>query len=105
MVGTRSIESPQDSLNVLAKAKYTGYSGWWTSLGVVTGNDISNPGNLPIPNELTNRTRYSWLVSLPVGCRMEYVFHQWLGAQDQGAIGGGTRFLVRPRSISLLHHQ
>jgi hypothetical protein len=83
---------PADNLNVLAKVKYTGDSGWWTSFGVVTGKDISNPGNLPIPNVLTNRTRYSWLVSLPVGCNSEYVFHQWLGSQDQGALDGGTAY-------------
>ncbi|MCE9554034.1 MAG: porin [Planctomycetes bacterium] len=84
--------APSDNLNVLAKAKFTGESGWWTSLGVVTGKDINNPGNLPIPTEFTNRTRYSWLVSLPVNCKTEYVFHQWLGSQDQGAPDGGTAY-------------
>jgi hypothetical protein len=83
---------PEDSLNVLAKAKYTGDSGWWTSFGVVTGDDINNPGNLPITNDITNRTRYSWLVSLPVTCNLEYVFHHWLGSQDQGALDGGTAY-------------
>jgi hypothetical protein len=84
--------APKDNLNMLAKAKYTGDSGWWTSFGGVTGDDINNPGGLPIVNAFTNRTRYSWLISLPVGCNAEYVFHQWLGSQEQGAIGGGTAY-------------
>ena len=96
---------PQDNLNVLAKAKYTGDSGWWTSFGIVTGDDINNPGGLPIANAFTNRTRYSWLVSLPVGCNAEYVFHQWLGSQDQGAHRRRHGVLVRDRSVPLLHHQ
>ncbi len=83
---------PQDGLNVLAKVKYTGDYGGWTSFGIVTGDDINNPGNLPITNTISNRTRYSWLVSLPVGYNNEYVFHHWLGSQDQGAIDGGTAY-------------
>ena len=83
---------PSDHLNALAKVKYTGEYGGWTSFAIVTGNDINNPGGLPIANALTNRTRYSWLVSLPVGCQTEYVFHQWLGSQEQGAIDGGTAY-------------
>jgi hypothetical protein len=81
----------QDNLHILAKAKYTGDSGWWTSFGIVTGDDISNPsGQAGIPNAFTNRTRYSWLVSLPVCCDLNYVFHQWLGSQEAGAVGGGN---------------
>jgi hypothetical protein len=85
--------APVDNLNLMAKAKYTGEWGWWTSLGAVTGDDISNPGAQPtIANDSTNRTRYSWLVSVPLTCRTEYLFHQWLGSQDQGAVGGGTAY-------------
>ena len=82
----------QDNLNMLAYAKYSGDSGWWTSFGIVTGDDINNPGGLPIANAFTNRTRYSWIFSLPVGCNAQYVFHQWLGSQDQGALDGGTAY-------------
>jgi hypothetical protein len=82
----------QDNLNVTAYAKYSGDSGWWTSFGIVTGEDINNPGGLPIANAFTNRTRYSWLASCPVGCNSQYVFHQWLGSQDQGALDGGTAY-------------
>ena len=82
----------QDNLNMLAYAKYSGDSGWWTSFGIVTGDDINNPGGLPITNAFTNRTRYSWIFSLPVGCNAQYVFHQWLGSQDQGALDGGTAY-------------
>ena len=35
---------------------------------------------------------FGWLVSVPVGCYSEYVFHQWLGSQDQGALDGGTAY-------------
>jgi hypothetical protein len=80
----------QDNLNITAYAKYSGDSGWWTSFGIVTGDDINNPGGLPIANDFTNRTRYSWLLSFPVGCNAQYIFHQWLGSQEAGAIGGGT---------------
>jgi hypothetical protein len=83
---------PEDNLNALAKVKYTGSSGGWTSLGVVTGDDINNPGALPIANALTNRTRYSWLVGCQLGCNTEYIFHQWLGSQEQGALDGGTAY-------------
>jgi hypothetical protein len=82
----------QDNLNVTAYAKYSGDSGWWTSFGIVTGDDINNPGGLPITNAFTNRTRYSWLASAPVGCNAQYVFHQWLGKQDQGALDGTTAY-------------
>jgi hypothetical protein len=82
----------QDNLNVTAYAKYSGDSGWWTSFGIVTGDDINNPGGLPITNAFTNRTRYSWLASVPVGCNAQYVFHQWLGSQDQGALDGDTAY-------------
>ena len=34
--------------------------------------------------------RYSWLVGLPLTCRCEYVFHHWLGRQEDGALDGGT---------------
>ena len=57
-----------------------------------SARDINNPGGLPITNDFTNRTRYSWIFSLPVGCNAQYVFHQWLGSQDQGALDGGTAY-------------
>jgi hypothetical protein len=83
---------PDDNANFLGLVKYSGAYGGWTSFAIVTGDDISNPGSLPITDGLTNRTRYSWLVSLPVSCKTEYVFHQWLGSQDEGAIGGGEAY-------------
>jgi hypothetical protein len=64
---------------------------WWSSLAVITGDEFDNPGNLPtVNNAFTNRTRYSFLVSKKFGPRVEYVFHQWLGTQTQGAPNGGT---------------
>ena len=95
---------PDDNLNFLGLVKYTGECGGWTSFAIVTGDDISNPGSLPITDALTNRTRYSWLVSLPVGCHTDYVFHQWLGSQEEGAIGGGMAYWSAARR-SVPHYQ
>ena len=39
-----------------------------------------------------NRTRYSWLVGLPLTCRLEYVFHHWLGVQQEGTFTGDAAY-------------
>lgn len=39
--------------------------------------------------QLSRWHQYSWLVSLPLTCRLEYVFHHWLGVQSQGSLTSG----------------
>ncbi len=80
----------QNHGNFLGNIRYNG-DGWWSSLAVITGDDFTNPAGLNnVANTWTNRTRYSWIVAPQLTQRLEYVFHQWLGSQAQGAPGGGT---------------
>lgn len=80
----------QDSVNVLLGAKYTSCDDWWASFAIVTGEDINNPGGQPnIQNGFSNRTRYSLLAGVPLLKGLDYVFHHWLGTQQNGAVGGG----------------
>jgi len=90
--GWNTLDQTSDHGAFIGSLKYTGDAGdWWTSLAVVTGNEQNNPANLPgVVNAYTNRTRYSWLISKQFGDRLEYVFHQWAGAQQDGAPGGGA---------------
>jgi hypothetical protein len=88
--GWNNLVQQQNHGNFLGNLRYSGKS-WWSSLAVITGDEFSNPGNLPtVTNAYTNRTRYSFIVDLQPTSRLEYVFHQWLGSQAQGAPGGGT---------------
>jgi hypothetical protein len=88
--GWNNLVATQNHANFLGNLKYTG-DDWWSSFAIITGDEFDNPGNLPtVNNAYTNRTRYSFIVSRQLGSRMEYVFHQWLGTQAQGAPGGGT---------------
>ncbi|HEY2249677.1 MAG TPA: outer membrane beta-barrel protein, partial [Planctomycetaceae bacterium] len=41
-------------------------------------------------NTSANRTRYSFIISKQITPRVEYVFHQWAGIQQDGAPGGGS---------------
>jgi len=61
------------------------------SFAIITGNQDSNVADLPtVADTNSNRTRYSLLVEVRPTNRVEYVFHQWLGTQADGAPGGGT---------------
>ncbi len=88
--GWDALDRVQDNMNFIGRIKYTSpYRGWWTSFAVITGDEDNNLfGGAPTP-DFTNRTRYSWLVALPLTSRMEYVFHHWLGYQEAGAADGG----------------
>jgi hypothetical protein len=78
-------------MGMLAGVKYAKpCNHWWTSFAITTGDDLNNLADLPgIVPDLTNRTRYSWLIFLSLTERVDYIFHHWLGFQDDGAIGGG----------------
>ncbi len=88
--GWDALDRTTDRVNFIGRVKYTEVTtGSWTSFAIITGDDLNNPGGLQIRNAFTNRTRYSWLVDLPLTCRLEYVFHHWLGLQENGAPQGG----------------
>ena len=48
------------------------------SFGLITGNESNQQ-----TTAFTNRTRYSAILSQDLGERTQYVFHQWLGTQNQ----------------------
>ncbi len=91
--GWNALDRVSDHANFIGKIKYESQdTGAWTSFAIITGQEFNNVAGLNIPNEFSNRTRYSWLVGLPLTCRMDYVFHQWLGSQADGAVNGDTAY-------------
>ena len=88
--GWDALDREEDRAAAIARAKYTHQpTGIWTSFAIITGEEFNNAAGLQIQPDTANRTRYSWLVDLPLSSRLEYVFHHWLGFQDDGAVGGG----------------
>ncbi len=59
---------------------------------MITGDEDNNLSGQQGETRFTNRARYSWLVALPITCRLEYVFHHWLGYQEAGAADGGDAY-------------
>lgn len=92
--GWNNLDELANHASFLGGAKYTSDAGdWWTSFAIVTGDEFTNPANLPtVPFGFSNRTRYSFIVSKKFTSRLEYVFHQWLGSQAHGEPFGGTAF-------------
>jgi len=87
--GWDALDRTSDSVGFVGKIKYTDVdSGFWTSFAIVTGKEFNNLAGLNIQPEFTNRTRYSWLVGVPINCKTEYIFHHWLGVQEDGAPDG-----------------
>jgi hypothetical protein len=88
--GWDALDRVSDDVGFIGKAKYEFLdSGAWTSFAITTGKEFNDLAGVAAAPDFTNRTRYSWLVSLPLTCRLEYVFHQWLGFQEEGAADGG----------------
>ena len=80
--GWDALDRVSDDLSVIGKIKYANQdTGIWTSFALINGKELTNAAGLDIPNDYANRTRYSWLVGLPLTCRLDYVFHQWLGCK------------------------
>jgi hypothetical protein len=92
--GWNALDRESDDLSVIGKIKYENdCTGVWTSLAVITGKEYTSPSQIMRRNnDYENRTRYSWLVGLPLTCRTEYVFHHWLGAQQDGTVTGSTAY-------------
>ena len=89
--GWNALDREDDSPAYMGRIKFTGECNrWWTSLAVITGDDQATiPGILN--REVTgNLTRYSYLLGVNPTKRLEYVFHQWLGAQEDGGRRGQT---------------
>lgn len=87
--GWDALDRTTDRMGFISKVRYDSRdTGAWTSFAITTGDETNNLAGLPIRNEFTNRTRYSWIASMPLTCRTEYVFHHWLGFQERGAAGG-----------------
>ena len=87
--GWDAFDRVSDDVGVVGKIRYDSMeNGWWTSYALTTGKEFNNSADLGITEDFTNRTRYSWLVGLPLTDRLEYVFHHWLGFQADGALGG-----------------
>jgi hypothetical protein len=88
--GWNALDRINNRLGVLAGLKYTTTS-WWSSFAIVTGDEPNNVANLPgILPKSENRTRYSYLLGLKPTSNFEYVFHHWLGLQDDGTASGST---------------
>jgi hypothetical protein len=89
--GWDALDRTSDNVGFIGKIRYDSQTtDAWTSFALITGDEFNNSAALPTVNDqITNRTRYSWLVGLPLTCRMEYVFHHWYGLQEDGAPGGG----------------
>ena len=90
--GWNTLDSIDNEVNFLGRVKYTGENrDWWTSFAIISGNQTNNVAGLPgITPETANRTRYSFLIDKKFGDSLEYVFHQWLGLQQNGTASGST---------------
>lgn len=87
--GWDALDRVSDSVGFIGKVRYDSQStGRWTSFAITTGNEFNDAAGVAQEPGFTNRTRYSWLVGLPLTCRLDYVFHHWLGFQEQGAANG-----------------
>jgi hypothetical protein len=91
-LGWNTLSSTSNHVSFLGSVKYTDNSKkWWSSFAITTGEEPTNPAQLPdVSNGFTNRTRYSFLIDLTPTSNWEYVFHHWLGFQENGAPGDGA---------------
>ena len=88
--GWDAFDRVSDHIGFIGKVRYDSRStGSWTSFAITTGEENNNLAGLAPRPDFTNRTRYSWLVGLPLTCKLDYVFHHWLGFQESGAADGG----------------
>ena len=89
--GWDALDRVSDDVGFVGKIRYDSDSSEaWTSFAIVSGKDFTDPAGILGVNRFTNRTRYSWLVGLPLSSRLDYVFHHWLGLQEDGGFGNTT---------------
>ena len=88
--GWDAFDRVSDTVGFVGKVRYDSRNtGSWTSFAITTGDDYNDLAGVAPTQDFTNRTRYSWLVGMPLTCRVDYVFHHWLGLQESGAPDGG----------------
>jgi hypothetical protein len=87
--GWDALDRVSDRPGFVGKIRYDDDSGAWMSFAITTGDEANDPAGLGLAADFSNRTRYSFLMSLPVTCQLEYVFHHWLGVQENGTPSGG----------------
>jgi hypothetical protein len=88
--GWDAFDRVSDSVGFVGKVRYDLQdTGSWTSFAITTGEDYNDSAGVAPTQQFSNRTRYSWLVGLPLTCKLDYVFHHWLGFQEAGAPDGG----------------
>lgn len=87
--GWDALDRVSDDVGFVGKVRYDNpTNGRWTSFALVTGKEFNNSAGLAIPDDFTNRTRFSLLAGTPIRCNNEYVFHYWSGVQEDGSFGG-----------------
>ena len=90
--GWNTIVGTTNAVNFLGKVRaQNDNNSLAASFAIITGDQDSNVADLPtVANTNSNRTRYSLILEARPTNRVEYVFHQWLGTQSDGAPLGGT---------------
>jgi len=90
--GWNTIDGPINAVNFLGKTRIQNDpNSLAASFAIITGDQFSNVAGLPdVANVSANRTRYSLILEARPTDKLEYVFHQWLGTQGDGAPMGGT---------------
>ncbi|MGL4551851.1 MAG: outer membrane beta-barrel protein [Gemmataceae bacterium] len=79
--GWNALDREDDQANFLGRVRWADEENiLGLSFAVVTGNERT----LTTDNVDRNRTRYSFIVDVNPTCNLEYVFHHWLGCQDDG---------------------
>ncbi|MDF1746575.1 MAG: outer membrane beta-barrel protein [Gimesia sp.] len=87
--GWDAFDRVTNRIGFIGKVRYDNHdTGSWASFALTTGDELNDPAGLGIPVDSTNRTRYSLIFSIPLTCNMEYVFHHWLGLQEDGTVTG-----------------
>lgn len=88
--GWDAFDRVSDKVGFIGKVRYDSQAtGAWTSFAITTGDEFNDSAGVAPTQTFSNRTRYSWLMGLPLTCRMDYVFHHWLGFQEDGTADGG----------------
>lgn len=87
--GWDAFDRTSDKVGFIGKARYDDHcTGLWTSFAVTSGDENNNSAGLPIATDYTNRTRYSWLIGVPLRGDTEYIIHHWMGWQEDGSLSG-----------------
>ena len=83
--GWDALDRVSDSVGFIGKVRYDSRAtGSWTSFAITTGDDFNDAAGVAATQQFSNRTRYSWLLGLPLTCKLDYVFHHWRRIQRCG---------------------